>query len=158
MICFLHVSSLQASPTKETKELEGYIHSLSTVKDMMTKPANFFFLLQSAVKGRNSASGFLFSREERKIWTVSKVQIIIKNNKMCNQKHCDWKKNQSNSKCGPSVFRKQPPIVSYRTEKSLKDILVRAKLPLIKLQSQKQRSTFKRFLFKLEGNLHIIFC
>ena len=41
---------------------------------------------------------------------------------------------------------KQPPIVSYRKEKSLKEILVRAK------------RTFKRFVFKLEGNLYIIFC
>ena len=30
---------------------------------------------------------------------------------------------------------KQPPIVSYRKEKSLKDVLVRAKLPLIMRQS-----------------------
>ena len=33
------------------------------------------------------------------------------------------------------VFIKQPPIVSYRKEKSLKDILVRAKLPSITPQS-----------------------
>ena len=42
---------------------------------------------------------------------------------------------------------KQPPIVSYRKEKSPKDILVRAKLPnhptIIK-----QRGSFKRFLFQ----------
>ena len=44
---------------------------------------------------------------------------------------------------------KEPPIVSYRKEKSLKDILVHAKLPLITPQSQKQRSTFKRFVFKM---------
>ena len=29
----------------------------------------------------------------------------------------------------------QPPIVSYRKEKSLKDVLVRAKIPLTKQQS-----------------------
>ena len=38
---------------------------------------------------------------------------------------------------------KQAPIVSYRKEKSLKNIFVRAKLPLITPQSYKQRSTFK---------------
>ena len=55
---------------------------------------------------------------------------------------------------------KQPPIVSYRKEKSFKDFLVHAKLPSITQQSKtcKQRSTFKRFLFKPEGNLHMIFC
>ena len=42
MICLLDVTSLQGSPTKETKELEGYIHCLSTVKDTMHKEANFF--------------------------------------------------------------------------------------------------------------------
>ena len=42
----------------------------------------------------------------------------------------------------------QPPIVSYKKEKSLKDILV-----LAKLASNKQQS---RSLTKLEGNLHTI--
>ena len=50
----------------------------------------------------------------------------------------------------------QPPIVSYRKEKSLKDILVRAKLPFIMPQTCKQRSTFKRFFFNSEGNVHMI--
>ena len=39
------MSSLQGSSTKElkeTKELEGYIHCLSPVKDTMNKQANFF--------------------------------------------------------------------------------------------------------------------
>jgi len=35
------------------------------------------------------------------------------------------------------IFNQQP-IVSYRKEKSLKDILVRAKLPSMKQQSQNQ--------------------
>ena len=42
MICLLDVTSLQGSLTNETKELEDYIHCLSTVKDMMNKQANFF--------------------------------------------------------------------------------------------------------------------
>lgn len=46
MICLLDVLSLQGSPTKESKEtneLEGYIHCLSPVKDTMTKQAKFFY-------------------------------------------------------------------------------------------------------------------
>ena len=49
-----------------------------------------------------------------------------------------------------SVF-KQSPIVTYRKKKSLKDILVRPKLPSIHatvIKTCKQRSTFKRFVFK----------
>ena len=34
--------SLQGSQTKETKELEGYIHCLSPVKGTMNKEAKFF--------------------------------------------------------------------------------------------------------------------
>ena len=41
MICLLDATSLQGSPTNEAKELEDYIHCLSTVKDMMNKQANF---------------------------------------------------------------------------------------------------------------------
>ena len=42
LIRLLDVSSLQGSQTKETKELEGYIHCLSPVKDTMNKEAKFF--------------------------------------------------------------------------------------------------------------------
>jgi len=50
---------------------------------------------------------------------------------------------------------KQPPIVSYRKEKSLKDSLVRAKLPSITPQSY---TLVNNEALKLEGNLHMIFC
>ena len=45
-----------------------------------------------------------------------------------------------------------PPIVSYRKEKSLKGILVRAKIPSISQQSQNQQSSLKVEL----RNLHTI--
>ena len=59
---------------------------------------------------------------------------------------------------------KQPPIVLTGRKKSLKDVLVRAKLSSIAfnhaaiIKTCKQRSTFKSFVFKPDGNLHMIFC
>ena len=50
---------------------------------------------------------------------------------------------------------KQPPILSYRKEKSLKDSLARAKLPSITPQSSK---LVNKEAIKLEGNLDMIFC
>ena len=45
-----------------------------------------------------------------------------------------WRENLLSAILDFDIF-KQPPIVSYRKEKSLKDVLVRAKLPLITPQS-----------------------
>ena len=55
----------------------------------------------------------------------------------------------------------QPSIVSYRKEKSLKSVLVRAKVSFDRaaiIKTCKQRSNFKRFDFKPEGNLSMTFC
>jgi len=54
----------------------------------------------------------------------------------------------------------QPPIVSYRKEKSLKEIFSPRKTffnHAAIIKNCKQRSTFKRFVFKAEGKLHMIF-
>ena len=84
MICLLDVSSLQGSSTKElqeTKELEGYIHCLSPVKDTMNKQAKFFdFKVQLK---EEIVRGVCFSPEKKeKPRTVSKVQITDKNPKI----------------------------------------------------------------------------
>ena len=47
----------------------------------------------------------------------------------------------------------QPPIISYRKEKSLKDIPVHAKIPSISQQSQNQRSGSSKLQL---GNMHTI--
>ena len=51
--------------------------------------------------------------------------------------------------------------ISCRKEKSLKDVLVRAKVSFDHaaiVKTCKQRSNFKRFFFKPEGNLYMTFC
>ena len=81
MLCLPDVLLLQEAPTKETKELEGYIHCLSPVKDTINKRAKFFdFKVQLR---EQIVRGVCFSPEKkRETQAVSKVQITHKNKKI----------------------------------------------------------------------------
>ena len=76
MLCLSDALLLQESPTKESKELEGYIHCLSFTCQGHDKQANKIFWLQSAVKGRK---GVCFSPEKKeKLEQFQKCKSPIK--------------------------------------------------------------------------------
>ena len=68
--------------TVEGDQGVGGLHTLSFTCQGHSEQASQILGPQSAVKGRNSARGLLFSRKERETQTVSKAQSTDKNKKI----------------------------------------------------------------------------